>query len=236
VKIFTALLALTIAVCFTHYLRGNAEADTAPASPAKVRFVQDKVQGPITGKFESKALTERALTVADIALLIREWRRDEFAEITLEESTEYAKAIFEAYVETGFDPYLLAATGFHESRYFRDSVSSAGAVGPWQQLPRYSGVFSDDCWEGSRMICRIYDTLSPIPVSELRDSYTSALVAARHLTYLYNRYSESDLTDSQNLRSALAHYNGGNNPVRECWTEYADVILLRAYGDPNQFN
>lgn len=252
-KLYHAIIAAAIAIVVFRGMQLNAGA-AVEASPVESRVTSGipkiipapviasapvpapKTQGEMSGKFELKTLTEREIIVSDITRAIRRWRLEEHRTIPHEEAREYAKAIFEAYVETGFDPYLLAATGFHESRFFRDSVSSAGAVGPWQQLPQYSGVFDDSCWEGSVMLCRIYDELPPIPLIRLRESYTSARVAARHLTYLHHRYSDPDLTDSQNLRNALAHYNGGNNPVRECWTEYADVILLRAYGDPNQFN
>lgn len=256
-KLYHAIIAAAIAIAVFRGIQLNAGA-AVEAGPIESRVTSGipkiipasviasasipipvpvpKTQGEMSGKFELKIPSEREIIVSDITRAIRRWRLEEHRTIPHEEAREYAKAIFEAYVETSFDPYLLAATGFHESRFFRDSVSSAGAVGPWQQLPRYSGVFDDSCWEGPVMLCRIYDELPPIPLSRLQESYTSARVAARHLTYLHNRYSDLDLTDSQNLRNALAHYNGGNNPVRECWTEYADVILLRAYGDPNQFN
>jgi soluble lytic murein transglycosylase-like protein len=157
--------------------------------------------------------------------LIREWREGDHAEISREEAGEYAKAIFEASQETGVDPYVLTAMAFVESRFIRTRVSAVGAVGAWQQLPRYSGVFGDGCWEGPHMICRVYADVSP--VDNLTDPYVGARVAARHLTYLYNRYEDSSLTPHENMRNALAHYNGGNNPARECWTRYADTILAR---------
>lgn len=224
-RTFLTILTLIIAVCLTRYVSADTEAATVSASPAKAVFAAQKAAGPLTGKFPVKVLTSRTLTTSEVAYLIRTWREGDHAEISPVEAAEIAKAITEAAMETGIDPYVLTAMGYVESRFFRERVSGVGAVGIWQQLPRYSGVFGDGCWEGSEMICRAYD--SRPPVVNLEDPYIGAMTAARHLTYLYNRYRDPSLTSRENMRNALAHYNGGNNPARECWTRYADAILNR---------
>jgi soluble lytic murein transglycosylase-like protein len=57
-----------------------------------------------------------------------------------EQSVDQQRAcerVIEAAYEHGVCPYLLASVAWHESRFSESAVSSCGAYGPLQVLPRY---------------------------------------------------------------------------------------------------
>ncbi|MDP8208143.1 MAG: transporter substrate-binding domain-containing protein [Candidatus Electryonea clarkiae] len=87
---------------------------------------------------------------------------------------------------TGFDWRLLAAQAYHESRFYPDKTSWAGASGVMQLMPK---------------------TAESLGVTEIFDPQENILAGARYLKQLYNLYPESGETDRLSL--ALAAYNVG---------------------------
>jgi soluble lytic murein transglycosylase-like protein len=86
------------------------------------------------------------------------------------------------------DPLLLLSVGFVESRYYEGAVSEAGARGLYQILPSTGRVLANQMgWD--------FDE------SMLFDPHANTAMAARYLSELIEEY--------ENLRFALAAYNGG---------------------------
>jgi hypothetical protein len=100
--------------------------------------------------------------------------------------------------------YRLCAVAFVESSFRYDAHNEGGHCGAWQQHPRWSGMWGDDCAEG----CRQPGGLG-VTCEELLDVPTAARVAARHLTYL-------ELHPRN--RSALCRYAGASGARCESYT------------------
>jgi hypothetical protein len=87
----------------------------------------------------------------------------------------------------------LCAVAFVESRYKFRAVNSGGHCGAWQQAPRWSQMFGDDCWTpDGRLTCR-QPGGEGVVCEELMDVYLAARVAARHLTLIEQRRNEDGL-------------------------------------------
>ena len=92
----------------------------------------------------------------------------------------------------------LCAIAHVESRYIFNAVNNSGHCGSWQQHPKWSLMWGDDCYDNyGRLICR-QPGGNGLSCEELLDVYVSARVAARHLNYLYRR----------NNRNYLCRYAG----------------------------
>jgi hypothetical protein len=109
------------------------------------------------------------------------------------------------------EPELLIAVSFVETRwnYNVPCRNRHSACGLYQQIPKYSGMWVDECWDDkNQLICR-QPGLQPYAAAELLDIYRATRVASRHLSYLRNRYENQ----------ALSRYNRGRR--------YNDEIGLR---------
>ena len=87
------------------------------------------------------------------------------------------------------DPALLCAVAWVESRWTYDATNR-GHCGAWQQSPRWSQMWGDDCWKGAELACR-QPGGAGVTCEELVDVPTAARVAARHLSYLQARYPDA---------------------------------------------
>ena len=93
----------------------------------------------------------------------------------------------EAYQETGVDWLLLAAQAYHESRFYPEKVSWAGAVGLMQLMPR---------------------TARAMGVNDIYDPEQNIFAGARYMKRLYMIYSDAD-SEEDRIRMSLAAYNAG---------------------------
>ena len=87
----------------------------------------------------------------------------------------------------------LCAVAFVESKHRARVVNGTGHCGAWQQHPRWSQMWGDDCYDDAgRLTCRQPGGLG-VTCEELVDVTTAARVASRHLTYLTRRYHDRAL-------------------------------------------
>jgi soluble lytic murein transglycosylase-like protein len=155
--------------------------------------------------------------LAGLVLNMTIWLGEEHADGDLNYTMQFSKAVQMAARCVGMDPAILMATAWRESRMDHSARSSV-AVGAWQQVPRYSGFYVDECWNGSTPICRQPGATALTADQILGDLELAARVAARTIHY------HTMQTDSTAM--ALARYNGGYNPGRQA-DRYADSILAR---------
>jgi hypothetical protein len=102
-------------------------------------------------------------------------------------------------------PARLCAVAFVESRYSYRATNAGGHCGAWQQHPRWSQMWGDDCAEGCRQ-----PGGAGVTCGELLDVNLAARVAARHLTYL-ERHPRN--------RPPLCRYAGASGPRCESYRE-----------------
>ena len=129
--------------------------------------------------------------------------------------SRYDEFFQEAARETGVDWRLLAAQAYHESRFYPEKVSWAGAVGLMQVMPR---------------------TARAMGVSDIYDPEKNILAGARYMRRLYMLYNDS-ATEDDRIRMSLAAYNAGighlsnarrltrelgGDPTR--WSDVADAL------------
>jgi len=101
--------------------------------------------------------------------------------------SRYDKFFQEAAAKTGFDWRLLAAQAYHESRFYPDKVSWAGAVGLMQVMPR---------------------TARAMGVTDIYDPEQNIIAGARYMKRLYTLYDDAHSPDDR-LKISLAAYNAG---------------------------
>lgn len=114
---------------------------------------------------------------------------------TMPRPRAYAEIVERAAHRQGLDPNLLFAVMRVESIYNRRIVSTAGAVGLMQIMPRTARLIAD------QLGMREFDT------SDLLDPETNVELAAWYLASLLTRFD-------QRLPLAIAAYNGGPHNVR----------------------
>lgn len=121
--------------------------------------------------------------------------------------------------EYGVDPYLLLAVAEVESEwnpFAGDCRESVGrGCGLYQQVPEWSGRWSDECWDAGRLVCRANEG-QPLASGELLDVYTATRVAARQLGYLIDRYG---------VCNGLVAYNAGERGMRTADRRYCERVL-----------
>lgn len=92
----------------------------------------------------------------------------------------------------GLDPSLMLAISEVESTW--DRTAGCGhdgrGCGLYQQVPASSQRWGDDCWDGSTYTCG-WRNGEGVSQEELVDVYRATEVAARHLSYLRDRYPDA---------------------------------------------
>ncbi len=131
--------------------------------------------------------------------------------------SRYDRYFHEAARETGFDWRFLAAVSYHESRFFPNKVSWAGAVGLMQLMPR---------------------TGRSLGVRNLYNARENILAGSNYMRHLYDLYSQAS-TEEDRISITLAAYNAGighladarrivrdkgRNPYR--WADVREALLL----------
>lgn len=104
-----------------------------------------------------------------------------FAEVCGREATPYVTA------------ERLCAVAWVESRLRPRVVNSGGHCGAWQQHPRWSQMWGDDCYTNEGTLTCRQPGGAGISCGELTDINTAGRVAARHLHYLTRRYGAGAL-------------------------------------------
>ena len=89
----------------------------------------------------------------------------------------------------GVDPLDLLAIAWVESRYIRTAgcAHPGRGCGIYQQVPRWSGMLGDDCWDGADLTCR-QPGGEGVAAEELLDVYRATETAARAMRLLQSRY------------------------------------------------
>jgi hypothetical protein len=110
----------------------------------------------------------------------------------------------------------LCAVAYVESAYRYAAVNAGGHCGAWQQHPRWSQMWGDDCADGCRQ-----PGGEGVTCEELLDVPTAARVAARHLDYL-ERHPRP--------RPALCRYAGASGGRCRDYTNAVARVELRLAG------
>jgi hypothetical protein len=127
-----------------------------------------------------------------------------------------ARAMVNAAEQQGVPIDMMVATGYLESRYSPQARSGVGACGVWQQLPQYSGRYSDRGWG------------QPAPWSQWNltceqlqtDVEQGARIAARYYGHLIRRYG---------YHEGIRRYAAGSNWQSDDAGQYvAAVDAMRA--------
>ncbi len=105
------------------------------------------------------------------------------------------------------DPYLISAIIYEESRFKKDSRSSAGAIGLMQIMPETAR------WISSRSDIEIYEGSLLIPEVNIA-------MGTWYFSWLLKKY--------QNETLALAAYNGGDKNI-DRWLEENDNITDKEF-------
>ena len=94
--------------------------------------------------------------------------------------------------EYDLDPALLLAVSEVESTWSRTAGCDhdGRGCGLYQQVPASSQRWGDDCWQGPTYVCA-WRNGEGVTREELVDVYRATEVAARHLSYLRDRYPDA---------------------------------------------
>jgi membrane-bound lytic murein transglycosylase MltF len=132
--------------------------------------------------------------------------------------------LFEKYgARYGFDPLMLAAQGFQESKLRQDARSPAGAIGVMQLMP---------------------DTGAELKVGDIRKLEPNIHGGAKYLNRLMTRYfADAKFSEQDRTLFAFASYNAGPGNIarmraeaakRELdpdqWFEHVEVVVARRIG------
>lgn len=132
-------------------------------------------------------------TLLSLLLAVSAWISAEQADRTAWDVWTIVHAAVTIAPQYDLDPAFLIAVAAVESRWSPHAgcTTPGRACGAYQQIPRLSGMWSDDCWSGPDLICR-QPGGAPLSPGELSgDVYLQTRVAARHLSYLRDRYPDS---------------------------------------------
>jgi soluble lytic murein transglycosylase-like protein len=105
----------------------------------------------------------------------------------------YEKTILREAKANNVDPYLLASLIYVESAFLPRVVSSAGACGLTQVIPKWTGGRET---RGKKYTCR-----------QLKNPRVSIKVGARILSYVTNKYAKG------NVDKGLCFYNAGTRCI-----------------------
>jgi membrane-bound lytic murein transglycosylase MltF len=185
-------------------------------SPQLERVVADYYRGVVKkqGVIETRlAQQEKRIQRIGNNTASAEWKRFE-ATIRL----------FEKYgARYGFDPLMLAAQGFQESKLRQDARSPAGAIGVMQLMP---------------------DTGAELKVGDIRKLEPNIHGGAKYLNRLMTRYfADAKFSEQDRTLFAFASYNAGPGNIarmraeaakRELdpdqWFEHVEVVVARRIG------
>jgi membrane-bound lytic murein transglycosylase MltF len=132
--------------------------------------------------------------------------------------------LFEKYgARYGFDPLMLAAQGFQESKLRQDARSAAGAIGVMQLMP---------------------DTGAELKVGDIRKLEPNIHGGAKYLNRLMTRYFEdAKFSEQDRTLFAFASYNAGPGNIARMradaakrgldpdqWFEHVEVVVARRIG------
>lgn len=123
--------------------------------------------------------------------------------------SRYDEFFQEAGRQTGIDWRLLAAQSYHESRFYPEKVSWAGAVGLMQLMPR---------------------TARAMGVSDIYDPEQNILAGARYMRRLYMLYNDS-ASEEDRIRITIAAYNAGIGHIAN-----ARRLATELGGDPTHWD
>ena len=131
-------------------------------------------------------------TILKTLLIIVAWIHAEQADRTAWDVYTIVDAAYRIAPQYGLDPALMLAVAEVESTWSpRAGCARPGhGCGVYQQVPRWSGMWADECWDGATLTCR-QPGGAPLSIPELQDVYRATEVAARHLSYLRARYPHS---------------------------------------------
>jgi soluble lytic murein transglycosylase-like protein len=107
-----------------------------------------------------------------------------------------AGAIVGASERVGVPASWLLASAYWESRFQPRARSGVGASGAWQQMPQFSGYYSDACaGTDERPSCSwsVASAHNLTPDELNADVEQTARIAARHLRYLLERYGMTQM-------------------------------------------
>lgn len=105
----------------------------------------------------------------------------------------YEEAILREAKVNNVDPYLLASLIYVESAFWPHVVSSAGACGLTQVIPKWTGGKET---HGKKYTCR-----------QLKSPRVSIMVGARILSYVTSKYAKG------NVAKGLCFYNAGTKCI-----------------------
>jgi membrane-bound lytic murein transglycosylase MltF len=132
--------------------------------------------------------------------------------------------LFEKYgARYGFDPLMLAAQGFQESKLRQDARSAAGAIGVMQLMP---------------------DTAAELKVGDIRQLEPNIHGGAKYLNRLMTRYfADAKFSEQDRTLFAFASYNAGPGNIARMradaakrgldpdqWFEHVEVVVARRIG------
>jgi membrane-bound lytic murein transglycosylase MltF len=185
-------------------------------SPQLERVLADYYRGVVKkqGVIESRlAQQEKRIQRIGNNTASAEWKRFE-ATIRL----------FEKYgARYGFDPLMLAAQGFQESKLRQDARSAAGAIGVMQLMP---------------------DTGAELKVGDIRQLEPNIHGGAKYMSRLMTRYfAEAKFSEQDRTLFAFASYNAGPGNIARMradaakrgldpdqWFEHVEVVVARRIG------
>jgi soluble lytic murein transglycosylase-like protein len=105
----------------------------------------------------------------------------------------YEKTILKEAAKHDVDPYLLTSLIYVESSFRPHVVSSAGACGLTQVIPKYTGLLETN---GNKYTC-----------AQLKNPATAIKVGAQILSYVTRVYAKGD------INKGLCYYNAGTKCV-----------------------
>jgi len=144
----------------------------------------------------------------------------DFARLPSETRARVSRALLRASRQTGLELAALVALVEGESR-FQPSASTRHAFGIGQQVPRYSGKYTDRCWcDVTQQPDCTRDQAAMAALNGhalMRDVEHAARIAARHLLHLRARFGDQ----------APARYYGGTLWQSDAAQRYAAAYRAR---------
>ena len=154
-------------------------------------------------EFYAGFIQKQGLVAARLAEYLRRTKHvadpTEAAELARFQATVH---LFDKYAgQYGFDPLLLAAQGYQESRLDQDAKSGVGAIGIMQIMPA---------------------TGASLGVGDIRGAESNVHAGAKYMDLLMSKYfREANLTDNNRSLFAFASYNVGSGNIAKMRREAA---------------
>jgi soluble lytic murein transglycosylase-like protein len=165
---------------------------------------------------------------ADVAAVIRT-NVSNFRQLSAAQQLRVAGALVHAAAGVGIPLSWLMSTCYRESR-FVPWADSGQAYGLCQQVPRYSGHYSDRCWNTARNRVGCSWSVSVrhnLTATQLKSDWEQAArIGARFIRHLYDRHGS--------VEQAILHYGGtpteGSPGYLRRWQE--SEAMIRGWLEP----